>query len=98
MLAVAKGDVPTTGATEKQKLFEAMTAPEGQIDNFVVIHIQALALTCEGEARFAHLPSYECSLVGSRDGPRLRGPDNVTLARELPDNLQAYPDLLSFTG
>ena len=75
-----------------------MTAPQNQIETFVIIHTQELVLACEREGRFSHLPSYRYLFVGPRDVSRLREVDNVVVARELPDNIEVYPNLLSFTG
>jgi len=74
------------------------TACDGGIETFVIVHDQEVLLACEREGRFAGLPSYRYLFVGPRDVSSLTERENVIVARELPDNIEAYPNLLSFTG
>jgi hypothetical protein len=75
-----------------------MNPPEREIETFVSVHDQELVLSCEHEARFARLPHYRYLFVGPRDVSRLKKLDNVIVARELPNNIEAHVNLLSFTA
>ncbi len=75
-----------------------MTADESEIETFVIVHDQDLLLACEQEGRFAGLSHFQYLFVGPREVSRLAGLSNVIVARELPDNIESSPNLLSFTG
>lgn len=68
------------------------------LQTFVIAHSQDLVLECERLRRFSHLPSYTYLFVGAADTSRLAAIDNVIVARDLPDNIEHHPHLLSFTG
>lgn len=74
------------------------TTDQNEIETFVIVHDQDLLLACEEEGRFAGLPHYQYLFVGPREVSRLAARSNVIIARELPDNIESYPNLLSFTG
>lgn len=90
--------VAVAGSKAARKASADRSVSEHEIDTFVVIHSQEVLLDCEREGRFAHLPSYEYLFVGSGDVSQVTGFDNVVVARELPDNIEDYQNLLSFTG
>ena len=75
-----------------------MSSDQSEIDVFVIVHDQDLLMAGEAEGRFAALPSYRYLFVGPREVSGLAHLTNVIVARDLPDNIERWPNLLSFTG
>jgi len=69
-----------------------------ELQCFIVIHDKVLIQKCEREGRFNYLPNYNYLFVGGGDVSGLESADNVIIARNLPDNIEHFPNLLSFTG
>lgn len=69
-----------------------------ELEAFVVVHDQDLLLECEQDGRFSSVPRLRYLFVGPRPNDKLTGRDDVVIARHLGDNIEEYPQLLSFTG
>jgi len=68
------------------------------LEVFVVVHDQDLLLECEQDGRFSGISRLRYIFVGPRPNDKLTGRRNIVIARDLADNIEAYPHLLSFTG
>ena len=71
---------------------------DDELEVFVVIHDQGRLLQCEQDERFFGIPRRRYVFVGPRPIDKLAGREDVVIARDLPDNIEQYPNLLSFTG
>lgn len=69
-----------------------------ELETFVIVHDEDLLLELEQAGTFRHLPRNRYLFVGNGTTGRLRGRDDVVVARTLPDNIEHHPHLLSFTG
>ena len=68
------------------------------LETFVIIHDQDLLMQAELEERFANLGRCRYLFVGAGSVSRVESRPDVIVARSLPDNLEHFPALLSFTG
>lgn len=68
------------------------------LETFIIIHDQRLLLEAEREGRFAGLGGHRYLFVGTGATDLLADRDDVIVARQLPDNIEEHPALLSFTG
>lgn len=68
------------------------------LEVFVVVHEQDLLLECEQDRRFSDIPRLRYVFVGMRPTDKLTGRSDVVIARDLADNIEQFPNLLSFTG
>lgn len=71
---------------------------DDELEVFVVIHDQDLLLQCEQDGRFSGIPRLRYVFVGRRPIDKLAGRSDLVIARDLADNIEQYPNLLSFTG
>ena len=72
--------------------------PVGGLEVFIVVHDQGILLECEAENRFASLRLYRYLFVGDGPTDALRGRDDTVIVRDLPDNIERFPNLLAFTA
>ena len=68
------------------------------LETFVIIHDQDLLIQAERERRYANVGRYRYLFVGAGSVSRVGSRPDVIVARSLPDNLEHFPALLSFTG
>jgi hypothetical protein len=69
-----------------------------ELEAFVMVHDQDLLLECERLGRFSALPRMRYVFLGGRPTDEVATRRDVVIARSLPDHLEQYPHLLSFTG
>jgi hypothetical protein len=69
-----------------------------EIETFVIIHDQQLLLEYEQQRKFPEIRRLRYVFVGSGAVSLVSERDDVIVARLLPDNIEQYPNLLSFTG
>jgi hypothetical protein len=68
------------------------------IETFVIIHDQHLLLKYQQQGRFSSLRRLTYLFVGPRATDLLDDREDVIVARRLPDNIEQFPSLLSYTG
>jgi hypothetical protein len=69
------------------------------LETFVCIHDQQLLLSCEKQGIFANIPKLRYVFVGKNGVSKLSHlGDKVIVARNLPDNIEQYPLLVSYTA
>jgi hypothetical protein len=68
------------------------------IEYFIICHNQDLILEMIRKGSFDVLPGRRFLFVGHADCSLLEGREEVVVCRNLPDNIERFPKLCSFTG
>ena len=81
-----------------EKLPIDITEPEKHVKTFIFIHDQDLLLEFERIKKFIGFNGYRYVFVGNRPIDKIQDMSNVIISRNYQGNLEAYPQLTSFTG
>ena len=86
---------------EREELLSPLTPSDesrSDIETFIVVHDQDILLESERQGRHTELPRSTYLFVGMGQTNLIEDRDDVIIARDLPDNIEDSPRLLSFTG
>jgi hypothetical protein len=65
---------------------------------FIFVHDQQIVLDYIAAGKFHDLPDVKYCFLGMRPTDRIEDLPNVIIARNLPDNIEHYPNLVAWTG
>jgi hypothetical protein len=65
---------------------------------FIFVHDQQIVLDYIAAGKFSDLPDVKYCFLGMRPTEQIEHLPNVIIARNLPDNIEHYPNLVAWTG
>jgi hypothetical protein len=65
---------------------------------FIFVHDQQIVLDYINVGKFSDLPDVKYCFLGMRPTEQIEHLPNVIIARDLPDNIEHYPNLVAWTG
>jgi hypothetical protein len=65
---------------------------------FIFVHDQQIVLDYIAANKFSDLPDVKYCFLGMRPTEQIENLPNVIIARDLPDNIEHYPNLVAWTG
>jgi len=65
---------------------------------FIFVHDQQIALDYIAAGKFSDLPDVKYCFLGMRPTEQIEQLPNVIIARDLPDNIEHFPNLVAWTG
>lgn len=65
---------------------------------FIFVHDQQIVLDYIAAKKFSDLPDVKYCFLGQRPTDRIEHLSNVIIARDLPDNIEHFPNLVAWTG
>jgi hypothetical protein len=65
---------------------------------FIFVHDQQIVLDYIAAGKFSDLPDLKYVFLGMRPTEQIEHLPNVIIARDLPDNIEHYPNLVAWTG
>jgi len=68
------------------------------METFIFVHDQNIILDYINNNKFSNLNNLKYVFVGNNEIDKIKNLDNVIICRDLPNNLENYPKLTSFTG
>lgn len=67
-------------------------------ETFIFCHDQDIIIDYEKSGKFSNLKKYRYVFLGSRPTDKIENRSNVVIARNLPYNLEEYPNINAYTG
>ncbi len=67
-------------------------------ETFIFCHDQDIIIDYEKSGKFNNLKKYRYVFLGNRPTDKIENHSNVVIARNLPDNLEEYPNINAYTG
>jgi len=84
---------------EKNKSFLPLNISNSDdLSTFIMVHDQNIILEYENNQKYKNIPNLKYVFLGNRDIDKINNLDNVIIARDLPHNLEQYPNINAFTG
>ena len=68
------------------------------VSTFIFVHDQNIILDYLKINKFGNLDDYKWVFLGNNPYDKIKNLDNLIISRNLPDNIEQYPKLTSFTG
>ena len=84
--------------SEKYKDELPLDIIDDDYETFIFIHDQDYLLDFENKGKLNNLKSYKYVFLGNRPIDKIENLSNVIVARNLPNNIEEYPKLTSYTG
>ncbi len=70
----------------------------GICETFIFCHDQNIILDYENSGKFKNLKKYRYVFLGNGDTDKIENNSNIIVARNLPHNIEEYPNINAYTG